>query len=683
MTAVLGLSFMVSAQTPYASYTETEWNTSVPAPDAFVPEDRVYGRDFGVADFRSPTDLTFDSQGNLYVLESSGRIVVLDADFQLVRVMDDIKDAQGQSSPLRDPRGIFVDDDGSIYVADAGNSRAVRLNQEGVIQTVFTKPDDAAYTAEIYQPMKILCDNTGMVYILSEGVYQGLLQYTPEGEFTSFFGSAKIQLTPQLIIDRLWKSLLSQDARNNMRQYVPISFTSMDIDEKGFVYTCSYYTTNDVEQVRKLNHLGSNVFPYTDNFGEEDTVHYKNTDYTTNFTDICISSDQVLYVLDATRGRVYAFDQEGNRLFTFGTLGEMVGAFSQVTALDTYGGDVYVLDGQDNSITRFRPTEYGKQILEAVALYNDGQYEAALEPWRAVLRMNANYEIAYSGIGEAMMKMGNYEEAVRYFRLGYDRERESKAFAQYRSAVMRDNIGFVLVGLLALVVLLLVVTNKRFRRWRASKRKERSNLKGLSLSFQFWKNLVRRPLETYNEMKYRRYTSFPFTVIVIGAFFVTEALARQYYGFRFNLNNPDTFNIFVQFSSTVVLFLLFGLTNWGVCAIADGKGRLGEIYTAYAYALTPYILFRLISIPMSMIMTLEESVFLNGFVLIGLLWTVYLLFQAVRLIHQFTTGKTILMILLTIVGIAIVLFVFLLILALFQQVFAFISGIYRELRYRA
>ena len=65
-------------------------------------------------------------------------------------------------------------------------------------------------------------------------------------------------------------------------------------------------------------------------------------------------------------------------------------------------------------------------------------------------------------MGEAYLKLGEYKEAVDNFRLAFNRERESKAFEQYRSEILRQNIPLVVIGLLLLLVLLLVLTNKKF-----------------------------------------------------------------------------------------------------------------------------------------------------------------------------------------------------------------------------
>ena len=113
-----------------------------------------------------------------------------------------------------------------------------------------------------------------------------------------------------------------------------------------------------------------------------------------------------------------------------------------------------------------------------MSLYHHGLYEEALAPWQEVLKMNSNFELGYSGMGQAMMKLGNYEKAVEYFRLGYDRANESKAFEKYRNAYLRSHATLVISVLVLVVLFLVIVTSKClsqrvFRRKRTKKPEER------------------------------------------------------------------------------------------------------------------------------------------------------------------------------------------------------------------
>lgn len=673
-----------SADAPYKSYNQTKWKNSVPAPDAYEAVRKVEVANLGIEGIEGLKDFCFDDRGQLYVLESSGKIIIFDNQLNTLCVIPGVKNKQGESDPLKSPSGIFTDGR-YIYIADTGNSRGLKINLQGNIEVQYLKPEDNAYTSTIYQPVKILADSTGMVYVLSEGVYQGVILFDAGGAFTSFYGSAPIQVNARVVIDRIWKGLMTKSQREKMAQYVPVSFTNFDIDEKGFIYTCSYYTNNNKEQIRRLNYLGKNIYPYKKDFGEKETVYYKGNVINTNFTDIEITDENTVLALDMTRGRVYAFDQEGNRLFNFGTIGAMKGAFVSPAAVESYNRMIYVLDSGNSSITLFRPTQFGSLMLKAVSLYTEGQYLEALQPWQELLALNSNFELAYTGIGESLMKLGRFKEAVSCFRQGFELERESKAFKQYRAQVLRENMPIVVTGFLLLVTLLLIITNRRFLAFAGRKlgRDERPLKSEALIAIRYMGRITARPIETLEEMKYKRYQNYGFTGVILLVLFAVEILSRQQTGFRFNQHNPEELNIFIQLSFTALLFILFAAANWGVCSIMEGEGRFGEIVTVCAYALCPYILFRLCHVGLSRISTLEEQAFLSVFMATGILWSLFLGFQAIRIVHQYTSGKTVLIILLSCIGVAVILFVLFLLFALFRQIYAFGYSVYSELIYRS
>ena len=91
-----------------------------------------------------------------------------------------------------------------------------------------------------------------------------------------------------------------------------------------------------------------------------------------------------------------------------------------------------VLDMYKATITIFTPTEYGKLINEAVACNYNGDYDDSAKIWEKVIRLNCNYEQAYTGMGISQLRSGNYKEAMKNFKLGANKYYYSKAFKEYR-----------------------------------------------------------------------------------------------------------------------------------------------------------------------------------------------------------------------------------------------------------
>ena len=671
----------VRASTPNQSYNETYWSNEAAAPDAYEAVERYNGQMMGTDSLVEPKDISVDEKGFVYIADTgNNRIVVLDNQMQLVSSIHEVT-INGEVSALSKPQGVYASG-GYIYIADTENGRALKITGDGIVKAQYLIPKVSEYTSEFYRPVKLAVDKDNMVFILSEGVYQGFLLYEGNGNFKSFFGSARVQPTFKLLMDKLWKRLLSKQQRNSMRNYVPTEYENLTMDDNGFLYACCLHTDNNVEQIRKLNYLGNNIYPYTGNFGEKSSVYYKQTSIITTFTDVVISEDNILFGLDNTRGRVYGFDQEGNRLFEFGALGEMEGAFQSAESIDVKGQTIYVLDSKNGTITLFKPTEYGSLILEVISYYSQGKFAQAQELWGRLLKMNTNLELAYSGMGEALLKSGKYKEAIQNFKQGNNPERESVAFAKYRAQLIRKNPVLISCILIALLVVILLLSRRKFWQKRHMRRKEERKADGsINSTLKVARQTLSHPITTMTELKYKRYRNWLLVGIVLVWWFLLRIAIREWTGFRFNSYEEGSLNIFMELLFSIVPFVLFCLANWACCSILDGEGRFDEICTFIALAIVPYLLIQTLGIPLSNLFCLTEKDFFEWLLLFGNLWTAFLLFQAVRITHQYSAVKTILLILISIIGIVIILFLILLIVALVLQMYSFVITIVSEMSY--
>jgi hypothetical protein len=116
------------------------------------------------------------------------------------------------------------------------------------------------------------------------------------------------------------------------------------------------------------------------------------------------------------------------------------------------GDRVLVLDLLRNEIVIFKETAYGKLINEATALRFGGDEVLAVDKWREVLKINANFELANVGIGKAYLAAGENRIAMHYLRLGMNRIYYSLAFRRYRNEILKENLGWILTVGLTLIV---------------------------------------------------------------------------------------------------------------------------------------------------------------------------------------------------------------------------------------
>jgi hypothetical protein len=90
----------------------------------------------------------------------------------------------------------------------------------------------------------------------------------------------------------------------------------------------------------------------------------------------------------------------------------------------------------------------------------------------------------------------------------------------------------------------------------------------------------------------------------------------------------------------------------------------------------------LINTAASNVMLPREGGFLQFIAMLGVAWTALMIISGIKAIHQYSVPKTLAAIVFTIGAMAIMLFVVVLLVSLFQQVYIFFSTIYSELLYR-
>ena len=181
-----------------------------------------------------------------------------------------------------------------------------------------------------------------------------------------------------------------------------------------------------------------------------------------------VFEDDIYVVLDRIRGRLFGYDSQGVLLWAFGTRGGTNGAFMRAIALDHMDRDLLVVDEVKNSITVFTPTEYGNTVYLANQKYHEGDYETSAQIWQNVLKMNANYSLAFRGIGRAMMREDRFEEAMEYFKMAHDRENYGRAFKLYRKEWVEKNVGWIVLGLGIILIIPLILGRIKKMKWEVS-----------------------------------------------------------------------------------------------------------------------------------------------------------------------------------------------------------------------
>ena len=199
---------------------------------------------------------------------------------------------------------------------------------------------------------------------------------------------------------------------------------------------------------------------------------------------------------------------------------------------------------------------------------------------------------------------------------------------------------------------------------------------------QWVKHSVFHPFEGFEDLRWKKGGSVLYATIVILLWFVAAILKKNAYGYQFHATSEKMFTIVPFIVQTICLFLVWVIGNWSICTLLDGEGTMKKIYIYSAYALIPYVAALYIETLLSHVLVQDESIFITCVEVIGILWSVLLMFTAIKAVHQYSVSKTILAIILTIVAMVIILILLVLMVALFQQVYVFVSSVYTEITYR-
>lgn len=463
LVSIFTLCFIIpsqAAEVAYKSYTYDATGRSIPSPAPYIATRVLSGADSNTAYYNNPLDL-YVANGQIYISDTGNdRIVVLDSNFQCIREIRKVV-FNGEEQNLRQPKGVFVDKGGYLYIADTGNNRVIKCDRENRVLAAYGRPDSDLIPDDIeYKPEKVVVDTAGTVYVSAYGIYQGLITYDENGQFSGFFGSSRVEMTLENLALYAWKSVFSKEQRQAMLRFIPVEYSNIFIDEKGFIYTSTRSTETSLDEIKKMNALGQNILriPETgvlypkNNFGDIERDMQQGKMIDSKFGDVHVDSDGIISALDIERCRVFQYDQELNLLFVFGDKGYQQGMAVQLAAIDKLGDNYLLLDSAQNTITVMEPTYYCIQFRNAIRLYNEGHYEQAQKVWRELLSLNSNCLMAYRGIGKTLMQQEKYKEAMACFKKAQDRVSYSEALSVYRKEVVRRYLLFLVLGIAFLLL---------------------------------------------------------------------------------------------------------------------------------------------------------------------------------------------------------------------------------------
>lgn len=462
-------SFPIQAladELPYDTYNYDYWENIVFTPAAYTPDGSISGISLGVGAFANPQDICVAPDGDLYIADTgNNRIVVVDGETQTVSHILTSFDNNGTEDTFNAPYGVCVSENNQLYIADKENQRIVVLELDGtLVKTVSNPQSDVLEEGFVFKPLKVTVDYADRIYCIAQNMFQGIMVFETDGQFTGFYGTINVTLS---LWEKFWKKIATKEERKNQTLYIATEFTGMDIDTNGFVYATNIDESGK-QAVRRLNPRGEDVMKKgeNENVGGDLWVNGTGTySGASQITDVVYRDNGIFSLLDRKRGRIFTYDHEGNLLYIFGGLGTQEGTFTTPIAIEQWHDRLLVLDATTGNICCFGVTEYGSLINEAVGLRFDGDEKLAVALWERVLELDENNELANTGIGKAYLSAGDNKLAMKYLKLGMNREYYSVAKKRYRSELMREYMAPVLtacvVGFVAIRLIMWLLDKKK------------------------------------------------------------------------------------------------------------------------------------------------------------------------------------------------------------------------------
>lgn len=194
--------------------------------------------------------------------------------------------------------------------------------------------------------------------------------------------------------------------------------------------------------------------------------------------------------------------------------------------------------------------------------------------------------------------------------------------------------------------------------------------------------VIVHPFDGFWDLTHEKRGSLAAANFILILTLITDVFRLEFTTFQFIKVNYERINFFTEMLGILLPFLIFVITNWALTTLFDGKGTLKDVYIASAYALTPYPLIVIPNTILSNVLAEEEDTFNYFFHDFSIVWAALLFICAMMMVHAYTIGKTILCIIFSIIGMAIVIFLLLLFFSLISDGVSYFYSLYKELIFR-
>ena len=201
-------------------------------------------------------------------------------------------------------------------------------------------------------------------------------------------------------------------------------------------------------------------------------------------------------------------------------------------------------------------------------------------------------------------------------------------------------------------------------------------------SLKFALYCTTHPIDGFWDLTHERRGTYAAANTILFITILTRILRLRYTSFIFIRVYWEDLNILTYVASILVPLGLFVVGNWALTTLFDGKGRLGQVYIATCYALTPYTLINIPLMIFSNFITTEEAQFYSVVGIIALIWVAFIGILGMSQVHEYSFGKNIIFLVATVFAMLVMIFLLMLFFSMITQGVAYFVSIAKELLYR-
>lgn len=200
--------------------------------------------------------------------------------------------------------------------------------------------------------------------------------------------------------------------------------------------------------------------------------------------------------------------------------------------------------------------------------------------------------------------------------------------------------------------------------------------------WQYMLYTISHPMDGYYWIRHAERGSVPLAILMVILFSCCFTANRLLASFVVNDLDPRTVDSLYELLGVLAFYLLLCVSNWSITCLMNGEGRMKDIAVAVGYGTVPISFVLVLATIVSQFIADDEQAFYTLILAVGIAYGVIMILIGIMQVHNYTLGKTLLTLFLTVIAMLIIIFLLLLLSNLLGMVVNFFKSVYTELIFR-